>query len=429
MDIIKRIIDFEYRFKIKAKIFLPIVILIFMSLMLLKYSSIEKEYLFYSQLRWMFLGICSFYFFSYIRIDFIYKNSYQLYFFIIGLLFLTILFGIEVNHSRRWLSVGFINFQPSEFGKLFFVFFIAKVLAQRSVEKRFGIVLFIILCSFFVVFFIIQQPDLGTSLVYLFLIFPMMLWANIKLVDILLVVSPFVSFFISFIYEFSSKTNAIEVGETYFFILFSVWVIGITLILFIRYRNILNVYVSTLIVSVNLLITMLTKQFFQKLETSYWINRILAYLDPHMYRNNYAYQINSSYDAIGSGGLSGKGLGKGLLTEFKMMPIYESDFIVSALAEQYGLFGVVVLLTCLIYFFYWMIVYIDKCPNRFEQLIIVGFCSIWFFHSFVNLCIVSGMLPVTGLPFPFLSYGGTYLVTNFLMFSVANKIISSHVSN
>ena len=125
----------------------------------------------------------------------------------------------------------------------------------------------------------------------------------------------------------------------------------------------------------------------------------------------------------------GKGLGNGMLTEFKMMPIYESDFIISALAEQFGFFGITVLIAILIYFFYWLITYLEKCMNEFEQLVLVGFCSIWFFHFIINLCIVSGLFPVTGLPFPFLSYGGTHFITNCIMLGITNKIISLHISN
>ena len=105
------------------------------------------------------------------------------------------------------------------------------------------------------------------------------------------------------------------------------------------------------------------------------------------------------------------------------------SFIVSALAEQFGLFGIFLLLCILFYFFYWLITYLDKCLNKYNQLILVGFTATWFFHAFLNLCIVSGIFPVTGLPFPFLSYGGTYFLTNCIMLAVANKIICLHVSN
>ena len=174
---------------------------------------------------------------------------------------------------------------------------------------------------------------------------------------------------------------------------------------------------------------MLTKFFWDKIFGTYWFDRLEAYLDPEEHSADLAWQINSSYDAIGSGGLLGNGLGQGILSQFEMLPIYESDFIIAALAEQFGLFGIFILVSVLGYFFYWLITYLDKCINRYEQLMLIGFASIWFFHFFVNFCIVSGIFPVTGLPFPFLSYGGTHFLTNCIMLAIVNKIISLRISN
>jgi len=425
IDFLNKIIDFEYSFKIKVKLFVPVLILMFASLLLLNYSNAEKNFLFYSQVRWVVVGFLLVIFFSYIKIDFIYRHSYKLYVFILLLLVLTLFFGSIVNNSQRWLSFGF-SFQPSEIGKLLFVFFIAKFLSNRPKRYTdFKIMLLIFFQTLIIAFLILKQPDLGTALVYLFAIFPMLVWSGVEFINIILLVSPIISFLISFIYEFT-KNDLVNLNETYFFVLFALWILFVGFAVFKKYKGTI---LSAVIILSNLLITTFTKVFIKEIEGTYWIKRIIAYLDPLKYRNDLAYQINSSYDAIGSGGLLGKGLGKGMLTEFKMMPIYESDFIVSALAEQFGLISILILLVTLGYFFYWLITYLDKCINKFEQLVLVGFCSIWFFHFFVNLCIVSGLFPVTGLPFPFLSYGGTHFLTNCIMLAVANRIISKHISN
>ena len=122
-----------------------------------------------------------------VEIDFIFRNSYKLYALLVVLLLVTIFFGIEINYSKRWISLGFITFQPSEIGKILFVFAIAKFLSNKS-QKQYGFktifVLYFLAGTVFLI--IIQQPDLGTSLVYFFCIFPMMYWAGVKLVDILL---------------------------------------------------------------------------------------------------------------------------------------------------------------------------------------------------------------------------------------------------
>ena len=430
MDIINKIIDTQYNIRFKIRLVLPILFLIIISLVLLNYSNIDKQDLFYKQLSWVGIGFFLVFIVSFLKLDFIYRNSYKLYIAFVLLLFLTMFFGIEINYSKRWISLGFITFQPSEIGKMLFVFAIAKFLSLRS-EKQYNYktIFFIFFLTGFVFLLVLQQPDLGTSLVYFFCVFPMMYWAGVKPVDILLSISPIISFLISFLYEFGLKTEVLNLDEIYSVILFSLWILIVGYLSFRRFQDKFAHYLIVFIIGANLLITAFTSIFLEKLMLSYWFNRIIAFLDPFTYRNDFAYQINSSYDAIGSGGFLGKGLGNGMLTEFKMMPIYESDFIVSALAEQFGFIGILCLIFSLIYFFYWYVSYIEKCTNKFEKMILVGFGAIWFFHSFINLCIVSGIFPVTGLPFPFLSYGGTYFLSNCIMFSIANKIISLHISN
>ena len=427
-ELIKKIIDFDYRPKIKPSLIIPIIVLVIANLVLLKYSNIEKSFLFYDQIQWILIGFILMVVFSYVRIDFIFQNSYKAYGVLLFLLILTLFFGSVINNSQRWLSLGFM-FQPSEIGKLLFVFFMAKFLSIPSKGRNdFIVILITLIPALIVSFLILRQPDLGTSIVYLFIIFPMLIWSGVKVLNVLIFISPLISFLMAFLYEFM-KSDLIALNESLFFILFSIWILFIGYTLFKRYRGHISIYYIALIISVNLIITMLTKFFMNKINGTYWFERIVAYLDPLKYKNDFAYQINSSYDAIGSGGAWGKGLGNGMLTEFKMMPIYESDFIVAALAEQFGFFGIFILIVTLCYFFYWLITYLDKCLNRYEQLLIVGFASIWFFHFFINLCIVSGIFPVTGLPFPFLSYGGTHFLTNCIMLAIVNKIISLHISN
>ena len=132
MDIINKIIDTKYNLRFKVQLIFPILFLIIVSLVLLKYSNIDKQDLFYKQLSWVGLGILLIFTTSFIRLDFIYRNSYKLYALFVVLLLLTIFFGIEVNYSKRWISLGFITFQPSEIGKMLFVFAIAKFLSLYS---------------------------------------------------------------------------------------------------------------------------------------------------------------------------------------------------------------------------------------------------------------------------------------------------------
>ena len=427
-NFIDKFFDHNYSFAIKYKLILPVLVLVLVNLTLLKFSNIEKSFLFNDQILWVFLGVIIFVIISYLKLDFVYHHSFKFLFVIIFLLLVTSIFGSTINNSQRWLNVGFL-FQPSEIGKVLFVLFSAKLLINfPKTMSDFKIIYLSLLPTFLVAIIIFKQPDLGTSLVYLFLIFPMLFYSGVKISSILIFLSPMISFLIAFIYEFI-KNDLFVFNETYFFLFFIFWLSIITYVIKGTTKKHIRYTYLFWCLAINLLITLATKFFWNLIIETYWFDRIKAFLNPSEHKKDLAWQINSSYDAIGSGGLFGKGLGNGMLTEFKMMPIYESDFIISALAEQFGFFGITVLIAILIYFFYWLITYLEKCMNEFEQLVLVGFCSIWFFHFIINLCIVSGLFPVTGLPFPFLSYGGTHFVTNCVMLGITNKIISLHISN
>jgi len=424
----EKFFDNDYNLSIKNKLIFPVIFLIFINLVLLKFSNIEKSFLFNDQVLWVFIGILVFFFVSFLKIDFIYQHSFKFLFVILFLLLITSMLGSVVNNSRRWLNIGFL-FQPSEIGKVLFVLFSAKLLSNfpKSIND-FKIISLSLLPTFLVSFMIFRQPDLGTSLVYIFLIFPMLFYSGINFSSILIFLSPIISFLIAFIYEFI-KNDLVLVNETYFFVFFVFWLSLLSNVILRSTNYDLKYKYLFFCLFINLLVTLATKFLWNIIIATYWFDRIKAFLNPGEHKRDLAWQINSSYDAIGSGGLLGKGLGNGMLTEFKMMPIYESDFIVSALAEQYGFAGIIVLISVLVYFFYWLITYLEKCLNQYEQLVLVGFSSIWFFHFIINLCIVSGLFPVTGLPFPFLSYGGTHFITNCIMLAITNKIISLHISN
>ena len=119
MDTIKKIIDINHNLKFKIKLVVPLLCLVIASLILLNFSNVDKQDLFYKQLNWVVVGFVLILITSYLRIDFIFRNSYKLYSLLVFLLLVTIFFGIEINYSKRWVSLGFITFQPSEIGKYY----------------------------------------------------------------------------------------------------------------------------------------------------------------------------------------------------------------------------------------------------------------------------------------------------------------------
>jgi rod shape determining protein RodA len=155
--------------------------------------------------------------------------------------------------------------------------------------------------------------------------------------------------------------------------------------------------------------------------------RILTLLNPLRDPHGTGYQVIQSIIAIGSGGMWGKGIGEGTQTQLRYLPVRDTDFIISVIGEELGLFGITIILIAFSVMLYWIIVYAGIISNRFSSLTLIGFASILFIHLAVNMGMTVGLLPVTGLPAPFLSYGGSFLLSSMFILALSNNIINYHI--
>ena len=135
-----------------------------------------------------------------------------------------------------------------------------------------------------------------------------------------------------------------------------------------------------------------------------------------------AYQIIQSKTAIGSGGLFGKGWGQGTQTHLKFLPVQESDFILSVLGEELGFVAVAIVLFVIGFFIMQIIKFAFLSKDRFSSLALIGFATIFLAHVFINTAMTVGLIPVKGLPFPFVSAGGSFLMTSYLMTGIVVKL-------
>ena len=131
--------------------------------------------------------------------------------------------------------------------------------------------------------------------------------------------------------------------------------------------------------------------------------------------------------AIGSGGFFGKGLGEGTQSYLRFLPIKDSDFILSVISEELGLFFILLIITVFMIFIYSSMDYAQRIFNKFYSLSIIGFSSILFFHIIINMSMITGLFPVVGLPFPFISYGGSFMLTCFIMIAIINNMINNEL--
>ena len=154
----------------------------------------------------------------------------------------------------------------------------------------------------------------------------------------------------------------------------------------------------------------------------YQQNRILTFINPEKDPLGAAYQIIQSKTAIGSGGLFGKGWGEGTQTHLKFLPVQESDFILSVMGEELGFVTVSLVLVVFGYLIAQVMKQSYFSKDRFSSLALIGFAAIFMAHVFVNTAMTVGLIPVKGLPFPFISAGGSFLITSYMMIGLILKL-------
>jgi len=361
------------------------------------YSSSGSDY-FDRQLIFAISGLILMIGVTFVPFRFLERMAYPFYGFSILLLVLVEFFGVRGFGAERWLSIAGIKVQPSEIAKLATIMAVARYTCNREVTvnhwKHFLVVTAFIVLPFLL---IIRQPDLGTSLVYVAMAIPLMFWAGLNWFALFLILSPLVTVFTSF--------NWIALAA---------WLLLIGAFLYItRKRWTLIVLILALHFGVGLL----TPQLWDQLQP-YQKSRIITFINPEQDPRGAGYQIIQSQVAIGSGGVWGKGFKNGTQTHLKFLPAQHTDFIFSVIGEEWGFTGVIFVLGVLLAFLLYLVHLGTQVKSAFASMTIIGVTSVLFFHIFVNIGMTVGVAPVTGLPLPFFSYGGSFLLSTLLMIGV-----------
>jgi len=331
-----------------------------------------------------------------------FDTAYFLYLFGIVLILLPFILGKSPTGTCRWISIGTFHFQPSEFMKVFVILAIAKYLSSADISvSDFRALIVPVLFSLVPMLIILKQPDLGTSMIFFILVFPLLFWAGARMFHIFVILSPIISILTAF--------N---------FYTFFIWVVLLILVLYLSKEKL---WVSIVLLIFNLSLGFATPVLWNKLR-SYQQNRILTLFNVNADPLGAGYQIIQSKIAIGSGGLFGKGLGQGTQTHLKFLPEQHSDFIFSVIGEECGFAGVMFVLT--LFFVMIMVLLTSKyrLRDRFSSLVIIGIGSTLLLHVVINIAMTIGLMPVTRLPLPFLSYGGSFIITCFIFVGLVLNI-------
>jgi rod shape determining protein RodA len=337
-----------------------------------------------------------------------YSMAYVLYGLSCLLLVYAVFTGVVAKGAGRWISLGGLRVQPSEFAKIGLLFALARYLSQKSVSlvrlSSFVVPGILILIPFALV---LKQPDLGTALVFCAMSLPMFYWGGMSLLEMFLLTSPGLSLVLSaipLILTYDTQTSLGFVGAIPWGVFF---VIVCAVIYFSRPPTLILV----IVIVANLFTATITTVLWNTFLKDYQKARIISFIDPQKDPFGSGYQVIQSRVAIGSGHVFGKGYLKGTQTRLSFLPEQHTDFIFSVLGEQFGFVGCSVVLLLFVFLIVRGYLTTQVVRNRFTNLLVVGSVSVLAFHVFVNIAMTLGMMPVTGLPLPFLSYGGSFALT------------------
>jgi rod shape determining protein RodA len=324
------------------------------------------------------------------------------------LLLIAVLFFPPVKGSRRWMNLGGFSLQPSEFMKIAVIFFLARFLAEKKNRPDSFRVLAIALAAVVLPFLLImKEPDLGTALVFLALLFPILYWRGLDESLIILSMTPIVSALLT-IYSVTAK----EPGKYPYPLL-----IFFIVILVFAYRRRRDAVRSLALVGMNLGVMLLVPMFWSRLKL-YQQSRIITLFRPEADVLGSGWQVYQSKLAIGSGGFMGKKFLHGTHKLLAFLPERHSDFIYSVISEELGFLGALVILFLFSVIIVRGLYLATKVKNRFASIATIGICSYFAFHVLINIGMTTGLTPVTGLPLPFMSYGGSSMVVSCFLIGV-----------
>jgi rod shape determining protein RodA len=351
----------------------------------------------------------------------VYETLANVFYAVCIVLLIAVLVIPSGQDTQRWLVLGPVRLQPSEFTKIALLFVWARLLAgHRGGTRRVKNTL-ACLAVFLVPFLLVlKQPDLGTAIVLFGLLLPVLYWRGLKGIHILYILSPLVTAFLVVYGDYSGQLAADSAEGTTGG--GSAWPIGlfVVAIFVVAYLRRAHLAESITLVAANLGVALVTPLLWGDLK-AYQQKRIIFFLEPGRDHLGSGWQVIQSKIAIGSGGLGGKGYLAGTQKALEFLPAKHTDFIFSVLGEELGFVGATVVLFLFAVLIIRALGIAQKSKSEFASTVCIGIAAYFFLQVLVNVGMTTGMAPVTGIPLPFVSYGGSSLVVScFLIGFVLN---------
>jgi rod shape determining protein RodA len=392
---------------------------------------VSSEYI--KQLIWALVALVLLVAISYVNYNFLRDMSVWIYLFFLILLTLTLLFGRVVNGAKAWIGIFGLGGQPSEFAKIATILFLSRFLANKRTEIRdVQVFLRALLIVAAPMLLIIRQPDTGTTLVFIPIFLAMLFMAGARPHHVLFVafigaLSVMVSLVPSvetIIYHETNGFGTLLTDIRAFLILAGILALMAASAIFGLRQFKQRVYYWVAYFSLILLISLLLGNVLRMILKDYQVMRFIIFLDPSLDPKGSGWNLIQSMTAIGSGGFLGKGFLLGTQSHYRFLPMQSTDFIFSILGEEWGFLGGLLVFGLFLLLLFRLLNFILAIKDNFGVLVIAGFVGMFVTHVFVNIGMTIGIMPVTGIPLYFLSYGGSSLLAGSLAIGIAMNIYS-----
>lgn len=399
-------IDYKISDNFDFKIFIPTVILNLIGLAAIYSSTLNNPQAagnFEKQLLFTVLGYIGFFITYALPTNTIKLISIPSYLISIAFLIIVLVVGKKVSGAKSWLGIGSFGFQPSEFAKIGTILVLANFLTRLNNNiDSFKDILIALAIGFVPIALILLEPDMGTSIIFFSFILVILFWKGISLLGLFVVLSP----------------GFVAIASLFGSVPFIASLLIVLVVLFFFKRDL---FFNGSVFAINLAAGFFTDNLYNAL-SPHQQARIKSFIDPMSDPLGSGYNSIQAMVAIGSGGIFGKGYLQGNQTQLQYIPEQWTDFIYCAIGEEFGFVGSLIVLSLFLIIFVRLLNIASSTKEEFLSLVIIGIFGVYFTHYLINVGMVIGLLPIIGVPLPFVSYGGSSFLLNMFMLGIVLNI-------
>jgi len=364
---------------------------------------------FYRQLMWGSISAVGIGIILMLPVRVLRSLAYPVYGGTIVLLILCLFFGVEVHGTRAWLALGPFRLQVSEFAKVGTVLAVAQLLSERHTQATQNLGYALKAAGLIVApaLLIVLQNDMGTALVFFGLVPIMLFWSELPISVILLLISPAIAGYLALLYMPAAIGFAVVFTGALW------WTSG---------QRVIGALAATFTGGVTAVVSFVLTKILQP----YQVDRLLSFTNPgaEQFRQGVGFHLVQSKAALKSGGLWGMGFMQGTQTQGAYVPEQTTDFILTVFAEEFGFVGSLVVIALLAVLLLRLVKLGSDVKHPFGSIVAGGAVGVYLLHIVINVGMVTGMLPVIGLPLPFLSYGGSAMLAHTALLAI---VLNTHM--